>query len=158
VAATPTTTPATSPATSPAPVSNGENNRGLDSDALAAAHLAHPDVEPTSATTTVASSGGLITTRRLFVVLVLALAVAFVLRRRAVKRQRERRLSRQRARAKAMRAGSLPVVDGRYRTGLRTGPPVDSKVRVARGHIDIPDEERRASARGRPSNGRTSYE
>jgi serine-type D-Ala-D-Ala carboxypeptidase (penicillin-binding protein 5/6) len=152
VAATPTTTPATSPATTPAPASDPENNRGLDADALAAAHLAHPDVEPTSATTTVASSGGLITTRRLLLLLVLVLAIAFVLRRRAVKRQRERRLSRQRARAKAMRAGSLPVVDGRYRTGLRTGPPVDSKVRVARSHIDIAEEEQRARARSRPSN------
>jgi hypothetical protein len=82
------------------------------------------------------------------------LAVAFVLRRRTVKRQRERRLARQRARAKAMRSGSLPIVDGRYRTGLRTGQPVDSKVSVARSHIDIPEEERSSRARGRPSNGR----
>jgi D-alanyl-D-alanine carboxypeptidase (penicillin-binding protein 5/6) len=151
-AAAPTTTPPTSPATSPAPVSDGEeDNRGLDADALAAAHLAHPDVAPTSATSPVASSG-LVTTRRLVLLLVLVLAVAFVLRRRAVRRQRVRRLARQRARAKAMRSGSLPVVDGRYRTGLRTGQPEDSKVRVARSHIDIPEEERRARARSRPSN------
>jgi hypothetical protein len=151
-AAAPTTTPPTSPATSPAPVSDGEeDNRGLDADALAAAHLAHPDVAPTSATSPVASSG-LVTTRRLVLLLVLVLAVAFVLRRRAVRRQRVRRLARQRARAKAMRSGSLPVVDGRYRTGLRTGQPEDSKVRVARSHIDIPEEERRARARSGPSN------
>jgi D-alanyl-D-alanine carboxypeptidase (penicillin-binding protein 5/6) len=155
-AALPTTTPTTSPSTSPA--SDGEDNRGLDADALAAASLAHPEVAPTSATTTVASGGGLITTRRLLVLLFLVLVVGFVLRRRAVKRQRERRLARQRARAKAMRAGSLPVVDGRYRTGLRTGQPDDSRVRVARGHVDIPEEERRAGARSRPSNGRGSYD
>ena len=60
----------------------------------------------------------------------LLLAVCVVLRRRAVKRQRARRIARQRARAKAMRSGSLPVVDGRYRTGTRVGPPVESHVRV----------------------------
>jgi D-alanyl-D-alanine carboxypeptidase (penicillin-binding protein 5/6) len=156
-ATTPTSTPATSPATSPAPASGGEDNRGLDADALAAAHLAHPDVESTSATTTVASSSGLITTRRLLLLLLLVLAIAFVLRRRAVKRRRARRLARQRARAKAMRSGSLPVVDGRYRTGMRTGQPVDSRVRVARTHVDIPTEERRARARSRSSNG-SSYD
>ena len=53
-------------------------------------------------------------------------SVAFFLRRRAVKRQRARRIARQRARAKAMRSGSLPVVDGRYRTGTRLGQPVES--------------------------------
>jgi hypothetical protein len=79
-------------------------------------------------------------------VLVVILAVAFVLRRRAVKKQRARRIAR-RARAKAMRSGSLPVVDGKYRTGTRVGPPEDSGVRVARSHIDIPAEERRARSR-----------
>jgi D-alanyl-D-alanine carboxypeptidase len=152
VVVAPSTTPATTPTTIPAPTA--ENNRGLDSDALTGAALAHADTAPTSATTTVASSSGLVTTRRVVILLILGLAVAFVLRRRAVKRQRERRLARQRARAKAMRSGSLPVVDGRYRTGLRTGPPVDSNVRVARTHIDIPEEERRARARSRPSSER----
>jgi D-alanyl-D-alanine carboxypeptidase (penicillin-binding protein 5/6) len=152
-ATTPATTPATSPAASPVPASGGEDNRGLDADAFAAAHLAHPDAEPTSATTTVASSSGLITTRRLLLLLILLLMIAFVLRRRAVKRRRARRHARQRARAKAMRSGSLPVVDGRYRTGMRTGQPVDSRVRVARTHVDIPREERRTRARSRSSNG-----
>jgi hypothetical protein len=146
------TTPTTSPTAA------GENNRGLDAGALASAPLAHPDAEPTSVTTPIAAgSGGLITTRRLLLLVLVGLVVAFVLRRRAVKRQRARRLARQRARAKALRSGSLPVVDGRYRTGLRTGPPLDSRVRVARSHIDIPEEERRAGARSRP-NGRRSYE
>jgi D-alanyl-D-alanine carboxypeptidase len=148
------TTPATSPTTIPAPTADGENNRGLDSDALAGAALARPDTQPTSATTPVASSSGLVTTRRLLILAIVALAVAFVLRRRAVRQQRERRIARQRSRAKAMRSGSLPVVDGRYRTGLRTGQPVDSNVRVARTHIDIPEEERRARARTRPASDR----
>ena len=34
----------------------------------------------------------------------------------------------------AMRSGGLPVVDGRYRTGTRIGPPVESHVRVAHAH------------------------
>ena len=46
-----------------------------------------------------------------------------------------------------MRSGSLPVVDGKYRTGMRTGKPEDSRVRVARSHIDIPAEERRVRSR-----------
>jgi hypothetical protein len=50
-----------------------------------------------------------------------------------------------------MRSGSLPVVDGKYRTGTRVGPPDDSGVRVARSHIDIPAEERRRHSRSRNS-------
>jgi hypothetical protein len=79
------------------------------------------------------------------------LFVAVLLRRRAVKRQRQRRIERQRARAKAMRSGSLPVVDGRYRTGTRLGPPVESQVRVrkGRGYIDLTkDEPIRSTSRG----------
>jgi D-alanyl-D-alanine carboxypeptidase len=151
---TPPTTPATTPATSRAPSFPSAKPDG--SGKLAAAQVLRPNARPASATTPVGSTGGLITTNRLLFLLLVGLAVAFVLRRRAVKRQRDRRIARQRARAKAMRAGSLPVVDGRYRTGLRTGPPVDSRVSVARSHIDIPEEERRAATRTRP-NGRRSY-
>lgn len=67
----------------------------------------------------------------LIVILVLALAVV-VLRRRAVRRQRSRRDARRRTQA-ALRRGSLPVVDGRYRAGMRTGKPPQSNVRVHRG-------------------------
>ena len=67
----------------------------------------------------------------IFVLLVLGI-VMFVLRRRAVKRQRALRLARQRQRAAKMRSGGLPVVDGRYRTGMRLGQPVESHVRVRR--------------------------
>ena len=81
----------------------------------------------------------------------LAVAVAF-LRRRAVKRQRARRIARQRARAKAMRSGSLPVVDGRYRTGTRVGPPLESHVRVERTYIDL-TETNEPSRRPRPDYG-----
>ena len=157
--AEPTTTPATAPtttsATSRTPTFPNAHPDGAGK--LAAAHVAHPNTRPASATTTVASTGPL-TTTRLLVLLVVILAIAFVLRRRAVRRQRERRLARQRSRAKALRSGSLPVVDGRYRTGLRTGQPEDSRVSVGRSHIDIPEEERRATRpRSRPSNGRRTY-
>jgi D-alanyl-D-alanine carboxypeptidase (penicillin-binding protein 5/6) len=67
------------------------------------------------------------------VIVVLALLVALVLlRRRAVRRQRARRLAQRRAVKAAMRRGSLPVVDGRYRTGTRVGPLLESHVRVHR--------------------------
>jgi D-alanyl-D-alanine carboxypeptidase (penicillin-binding protein 5/6) len=101
----------------------------------------------TTASTTTSSTSrhhrpGLLAPSRLFWWFVLILAVAFFFRRRAVKKQRARRIARQRARAKAMRSGSLPVVDGRYRTGMRTGPPLESQVRIARDDIDLTELER----------------
>lgn len=95
--------------------------------------------------------GGLFTFSHFLLVVVIVLFVAVLLRRRAVKRQRVRRIARQRARAKAMRSGSLPVVDGRYRTGTRLGPPVESQVRVqkGRGYIDLTkDDPIRSTGRG----------
>jgi hypothetical protein len=80
------------------------------------------------------------------IVLVLALAAAFVLRRRAVKRRRAVRLARRKQRIAAMRSGGLTVVDGRYRPGMRVGPPLESHVRVRRlddpglDHLDTVDE------------------
>ena len=112
--------------------------------------------QPTAAATTTAvtkdDGGGLLTLSNVLLVLVVVLFVAVLLRRRAVKRQRARRIARQRARAKALRSGSLPVVDGRYRTGQRLGPPVESQVRVKRGpdYIDLTtDEPVRSTGRGR---------
>ncbi len=76
------------------------------------------------------SSHGLLSTR-MIVIAVVALAFGLVmLRRRAVKRQRAQRLARRRQRMAAMRSGGLPVVDGRYRPGIRVGPPLESHVRV----------------------------
>jgi D-alanyl-D-alanine carboxypeptidase len=83
-----------------------------------------------------ASSGGgsgWFSLRNVVIVLVALLVVFVLLRRRAVRRQRARRLAARRATAAAMRRGSLPVVDGRYRTGTRVGPPVESHVRIHRG-------------------------
>ena len=40
------------------------------------------------------------------------------------------RLARRKQRMAAMRSGGLPVVDGRYRAGLRVGQPLESHVRV----------------------------
>jgi D-alanyl-D-alanine carboxypeptidase (penicillin-binding protein 5/6) len=85
--------------------------------------------------TTVAAnrrSDGFLTQRNGVVVLILVLFGALALRRRAVKRRRTRRAARARQRAAAMRSGGLPVVDGRYRPGMRLGPPVESHVRVRR--------------------------
>ena len=83
-----------------------------------------------------------------FVVVLLAVLLACVfLRRRVVKRRRARRIAR-RARAKAMRSGSLPIVDGRYRTGTRLGKPLESQVRVERKLIDLTQND------GRPSTDR----
>ena len=72
--------------------------------------------------------------RTVVVVVILVAAVAFFLRRRAVKRRRALRLAQKRQRAAAMRSGGLPVVDGRYRSGLRLGPPVESHVRIRPAH------------------------
>jgi D-alanyl-D-alanine carboxypeptidase (penicillin-binding protein 5/6) len=75
-------------------------------------------------------SAGLLRPRNIVLLLLLAGAVLFFLRRRAVKRRRVVRLARRRQRLSAMRSGGLTVVDGRYRTGTRVGPPVESHVRV----------------------------
>ena len=80
----------------------------------------------------VSSKGSVLSLRNIGIFLLLLLAALFVLRRRAVKQQRARRLARRRATAEMMRRGGLPVVDGRYRTGTRTGPPLQSNVRVER--------------------------
>ncbi len=85
-------------------------------------------------TTTIAKrrSEGLLTARNGVVLLIIVLFGALALRRRAVKRRRARRAARARQRAAAMRSGGLPVVDGRYRPGMRLGPPVESHVRLRR--------------------------
>jgi D-alanyl-D-alanine carboxypeptidase len=75
---------------------------------------------------------GWFSVRNIVIVVVVLLAALFLLRRRAVRRQRARRLAKRRAVRAAMRRGSLPVVDGRYRSGARFGPPVESHVRIHR--------------------------
>lgn len=107
-------------------------------------------VATSDAATTTHHKQGLLSPSRLIWWFLLVAAVAIFLRRRAVKRHRARRIARQRARAKAMRSGSLPVVDGRYRTGTRIGPPVESHVQVERTLIDLTELER-ADAEGRPA-------
>lgn len=76
------------------------------------------------------SSSGLFSLRNFAIVTVLLLGGVIALRHRAVKRQRAMRMARRRQRMAAMRSGGLPVVDGRYRTGNRLGPPIESHVRV----------------------------
>jgi D-alanyl-D-alanine carboxypeptidase (penicillin-binding protein 5/6) len=122
---------------------NGPGSNGSGNEVAAAA--------TTTKRTTAHHGHGLFTVSNFLLVLVVMLFIAVLLRRRAVKRQRVRRIARQRARAKAMRSGSLPIVDGRYRTGTRLGPPVESQVRVQRGrsYIDLTkDEPIRSTARG----------
>ena len=59
-------------------------------------------------------------------------AIGLVGRREQIKRRKSKRRARQRATQAALRRGSLPVVDGRYRAGMRTGPPVQSNVKLRR--------------------------
>ncbi|MGO9876201.1 MAG: D-alanyl-D-alanine carboxypeptidase family protein [Acidimicrobiia bacterium] len=92
--------------------------------------------------------GGVFTPTRVALVLVVVIVACVWFRRRAVKRRRARRNARRRARAKAMRSGSLPVVDGRYRTGTRVGPPVESRVRVKRNYIDLTRQDSPADTDG----------
>jgi serine-type D-Ala-D-Ala carboxypeptidase (penicillin-binding protein 5/6) len=99
----------------------------INANPLAATASAHPRTATTSSTH---DSPGPLRPRNLAIVLMLALAVVIAFRRRAVKRQRAQRLARRRQRISAMRSGGLPVVDGRYRSGTRIGPPVESHVRV----------------------------
>jgi serine-type D-Ala-D-Ala carboxypeptidase (penicillin-binding protein 5/6) len=84
--------------------------------------------------------GGTSTTKILLVLLALLLATLYALRVRAVRRARKRRLARRRATRSMMRRGSLPVVDGRYRTGTRVGKPVESHVQLRR-EPDVGDAE-----------------
>ena len=138
-----TTTTTKAPTANAAGNGPGSNGSGRERASAAAS--------TTSTRTATHHGGGLFTLSNFLLVLVVVLFVAVLLRRRAVKRQRARRIARQRARAKAMRSGSLPIVDGRYRTGTRLGPPVESQVRVQRGrnYIDLTkDEPIRSTSRG----------
>ena len=78
------------------------------------------------------SSHGILSLRNILILLLLAGGATFFLRRRAVRRQRARKVARRKQRMAAIRSGGLPVVDGRYRPGLRLGQPIESHVRVRR--------------------------
>jgi D-alanyl-D-alanine carboxypeptidase (penicillin-binding protein 5/6) len=98
-----------------------------------AAIAPHGAPPPTTTTTQPAHhSGGLFSVRNAVLVLLALGIVAFFLRRRAVKRQRARRIARRRQRIAAMRSGGLTVIDGRYRPGARLGPPVESEISLRR--------------------------
>ena len=73
------------------------------------------------------------------IVVIIALIGAFMARREQIKRRKAKRKARQRSTQAALRRGSLPVVDGRYRAGMRTGPPVLSNVKLRRN--DKPDDD-----------------
>jgi D-alanyl-D-alanine carboxypeptidase (penicillin-binding protein 5/6) len=76
--------------------------------------------------------GGVSTKTKVILLVVFILATLYLLRVRAVRRARARRLARRRATRSMMRRGGLPVVDGRYRTGTRVGKPVESNVQIRR--------------------------
>ncbi len=109
--------------------------------------LTPPAPKPVAPATTGANASGgahgLLSVRAAVVVLVALGIVVFLLRRRAIKRRRASRLAQRRQRMAAIRSGGLPVVDGRYRPGLRLGPPLESHVRVRRldDHADSFDAE-----------------
>jgi D-alanyl-D-alanine carboxypeptidase (penicillin-binding protein 5/6) len=114
-------TTSTSPAPSTTVASHGATSGG-------AAHLTG-DLASSS------HSGGGSSWFNLWTVVILLLLVAVVvvlLRRRAVRRRRAKRLARRRMMQAALRRGSLPVVDGKYRPGMRTGNPVPSHVKIHR--------------------------
>ena len=101
----------------------------LDQSPLAATTRSRRTAAPTPATRTHHGSG-LFSLRNITLLVIVVGGVLVAFRRRAVKRQRAQRLARRRQRISAMRSGGLPVVDGRYRSGTRIGPPVESHVRV----------------------------
>jgi len=124
------------PATTSAAPRNGQTPQTPKSTASAAAAGApatHTEVLAASRTAAKPRAGGGISTKTLVIVfLVLVLAALYVLRVRAVRRARARRLARRRAARGMMRRGSLPIVDGRYRTGTRVGKPLESAVEIRR--------------------------
>jgi D-alanyl-D-alanine carboxypeptidase (penicillin-binding protein 5/6) len=120
-----------SPAT-PSPLLNGAPTTTIAVATVPAATAKAATRLSASSLTGKKHSGGLSTTTLVLLVLVFLLAVFYVLRVRAVRRARARRLARRRATHSMMRRGSLPVVDGRYRTGTRVGKPVESHVQIRR--------------------------
>jgi D-alanyl-D-alanine carboxypeptidase len=125
--------------TSTAPPSSTSSSPSSSTSSSAPATTAEPPSSvvggSTIASQQAAAGGGgsgLLDVRNVVIVVLILLVIGFVLRRRAVRRQRARRIARQRNRAAKMRSGGLTVVDGRYRPGDRIGPPVESHVRLRR--------------------------
>jgi D-alanyl-D-alanine carboxypeptidase (penicillin-binding protein 5/6) len=139
VAAAPTTTtPAEAAAvagTTAAPtttVAAARDNRSAAGGGAAAAAQTSDKAAGASSNRKSGGGSGWLSTRTLVIAIAVLLVALFLLRRRAVRRRRERRMMQRRQVAAAMRRGSLPVVDGRYRSGMRVGPPVESHVRIHR--------------------------
>jgi D-alanyl-D-alanine carboxypeptidase len=132
-ASTSDTTGTTAPATT---TTTHRPSSRLDGDTIAAQQAASDD-----------DGGGGWFTWKVILPVIVVLVLAFFLRRRAVRRQRVRRIARQRMRAAKIRSGGLTVVDGRYRAGDRTGPPVESHVQVR------PFDETRRDPTGRGETG-----
>lgn len=116
---------------------------GSGDQAVAAATDSTGDSATSTTTAAAASGGGGGGLPLVPIAIVVLLLGAFVARREQIKARKRARRFAQRERATMMRRGSLPVVDGRYRTGTRVGPPVQSHVRVRRtdGPADAPPDE-----------------
>jgi D-alanyl-D-alanine carboxypeptidase len=133
IAATTTTTPAEAAAvagTTAPPTTVAPHREGSPAGGASAAG-------DTNATANDGGGSSWFTLRNVVIVVLVLLVVLVMLRRRAVRRQRARRMAQRRAVKAAMRRGSLPVVDGRYRTGTRVGPLLESHVRVHRVDDDM---------------------
>lgn len=126
------TTASTTPLSQPTATSAPGTNRGAVASATS--------LGGALAATHAAKKHGSSRTTIVVVALLFVLAILYLLRVRAVRRTRARRLARRRAAHNMMRRGSLPVVDGRYRTGTRVGKPVESHVNITR-EDDRPDAQ-----------------
>jgi D-alanyl-D-alanine carboxypeptidase len=126
------TTPSTgAAATAPAPTGTTDSTAATTTTARRTpSSRVDGDVIATQEAASDGSGGGFFTPWKVVLVAAVLLVAAFLVRRHAVRRQRERRIARQRMRAAKIRSGGLTVVDGRYRAGDRTGPPVESNVRI----------------------------
>ena len=133
LASGPPTTSAGTGDTQPPPTSSPVPSAAAGAQ-VAAAHTTALAATAAAATKKDAGTGGggLSGTTIAILIVVLLLATLYILRVRAVRRARARRLARRRATNSMMRRGGLPVVDGRYRTGTRVGKPVESHVQLRR--------------------------
>jgi D-alanyl-D-alanine carboxypeptidase (penicillin-binding protein 5/6) len=120
------------PSTSAAPATPPTSSATAQDARVAAAHPTALAAGAAAATKKTGGNGGISAKTTAILIVVLLLAALYVLRVRAVRRARARRLARRRATRSMMRRGGLPVVDGRYRTGTRVGKPVESHVQLRR--------------------------
>ena len=131
------------PAASQAPATSSPAPSATSGAGVAATHTTALAASAAAATRKAPGSSHGPSGKTTAILIVVLLATLYVLRVRAVRRARARRLARRRATNGMMRRGGLPVVDGRYRTGTRVGKPVESHVQLRR---DGEDDARAAGS------------